>query len=80
MNTNTCKCGMPWEEPCKCPENILERFSIGLPNQIFYYETLGRWVIELYGEADAVGIINDVLNVEGVIEIGDSAYKTPYEI
>lgn len=80
FNPNTCDCGIPWEKLCQCPENILESFSLEFKQKIFYYEDFAKWMENRYSKENCRKLINDVLNLEGVQEIGDSAYKTPYEV
>lgn len=81
-NSSVCDCGVPWELPCKCPEKILERFSDyhfeKHGTQCFYYEDFYSWIVGEFGLGEA-SLVNDVLNLNGVEELGDSAYKTPYE-
>ena len=90
-----CKCGIIWEKPCECPENILNRFSDYLyekhNSRIFYFETFKDWIHSEFNNPESSNhdqlmqkvhndeLIQKVLNLEGIIEIGDSAYKTPYE-
>ncbi len=74
-----CACGIPWEWPCKCPESVLERFTIDHGYQCFYFEDLKYWVATEFGYADD-SIVQSVLNLDGIIELGDSAYQSPYEL
>lgn len=74
-----CKCGIPWELPCRCPESVLERFSHEHGYQRFYFEDLNNWVLSEFGAYDNA-IIQSVLNLDGIIELGDSAYQSPYEV
>lgn len=79
MNVDMCKCGELWEEPCKCPEEILCRFSETLDTQMFNFETFRKWFEEEFGMYNST-LGNKVLNLEGVDEAGVDSYKTPYEI
>ena len=82
-----CRCGVPYEFACKCPEDVLERFSAQLPlgQRIFYIGDFIAWMDKEFGEVEKdfgvslEELINTVLNLDGVEEIGDSAYKTPFE-
>jgi hypothetical protein len=76
-----CACGELWEFPCKCPENVLERFSetVLSANRAFYFDTFREWMIAEFGKYDA-DLCNTVLNLEGVVELGTDMYRTPYEV
>ena len=84
ISPTVCECGIPWEEMCQCPEHILEYFSDYHADKtnspVFYYEDILKWLTTNYGETTAKDLINDVLNLEGVVELGDSMYLTPYEM
>lgn len=75
-----CECKELWEDPCKCPEKILERFSEEEVSsyRVFYFEDFERWMIKEFGTYDSE-LGDKVLNREGVMELGTDTYKTPYE-
>jgi len=80
VNPTFCKCGELWESPCKCPEEVLSRFSHTIKNErrVFYFDTFHKWMVEEFGGYDpALG--NTVLNLGGVVELGADMYQTPYE-
>lgn len=81
MNPNPtfCKCGKPWEHPCKCPERILERFSDTLKNSVFYFNDFEAWMVIEFGSYN-YQLGDSVLNIVGVIELGCDMYQTPYEV
>lgn len=76
---SVCDCGEPWELPCRCPERLIEEFTVYNKYHVFYYTNFADWMLERFGELDQ-GLINDCLNLEGIIELGDSAYQSPFEV
>lgn len=89
ISPTVCKCGTPWALPCKCPENVLERFTNDRTSRCFYFEELKRWVVAEFGSADEStiqkalnieDIVQSVLNLDGVVELGDGAYQSPFEL
>ncbi len=79
ISPTVCKCGIPWESPCRCPEDVLERFTHEHGGSVFYFTDLNNWVFLEFSTYDN-DIIQSVLNIDGVIELGDSAYQSPYEV
>lgn len=81
VNPTFCACKELWENPCKCPESIMERFSVEVVNshRVFYFADFEKWMIKEFGTYDT-DLGNQVLSLEGVEEIGDIGYKTPYEL
>ena len=58
---------------------MLERFTLEHGGQCFYFTDFNNWVFLEFGMYDN-DIIQSVLNLDGVIELGDSAYQSPYEV
>lgn len=79
MNKNTCECGIPWEDPCQCPEKVLEAFTMHHGFHIFYIQDFSKWFLNIYGDNNSE-LFNNVLNLDGVIELGTDAFQSPYEI
>ena len=79
ISPTVCKCGIFWELPCKCPESVLERFTLSHGYRRFYFEDLKYWVATEFGLPDDA-IVQSVLNLDGIIELGDSAYQPPYAL
>ncbi|WP_415912264.1 hypothetical protein [Neptuniibacter sp. QD37_11] len=59
------------------PESLLARFTQDHGRSCFWYTDLDVWLQKELGEA-SVRVINAILNLEGVIELGDVGYKSPY--
>lgn len=47
--------------------------------QIFHRDSLAAWVDDEFGPGHA-SLVNVIINIDGVDPLGDSFYKTPYEI
>lgn len=81
ISPSVCACGIPWEEPCRCPEKVLESFSLHCGQRVFYFEQFHHWMQNSFGEnPECDTLINQVLNLDGVIELGTDMYEIPYEI
>lgn len=79
INPNHCKCGIPWEEPCKCPEKILEAFTDHIEQQIFHFEDFKKWLVNIYGD-NCSKLSNTVLGLNGVEKLANNTYRSPYEV
>ena len=79
LSPTVCRCGVPWELPCKCPESVLERLTTYHGSQCFYFEDFKKWVVAEFGTPDN-DIIQSTLNLDGIVELGDSAYQSPFEL
>jgi len=84
-----CKCGQPFEYSCICSERVMERFTEYNSCRVFYYDDLREWGLSEFGLNSSKilsncvtidTIINDALNLEGVIELGTDAYQSPFEV
>ena len=81
-NPTFCKCGEMWEHPCKCPENILERFIEQHGKKKFTHNDLCKWVQSEFKDCNDLqlkAIVHTIVNIGGVEYLGNSIYKTPYE-
>ena len=59
------------------PKEMLQKFTTCHGGQVFYYEDIARWVQQEFGIRRSMLIISDILNLEGIVELGDSAYQAP---
>ncbi|WP_415912506.1 hypothetical protein [Neptuniibacter sp. QD37_11] len=85
VSPSVCQCGVPWENSCRCPESILERFSESHGKQRFYYTDLANWMRREFSfdywltEGD-IALIRSVLALDGVVRHQNGVFETPYEL